>query len=119
MSEVYDHVGSLERMGDDEQLFRDMVGFLVEDGPRWWGEIQHALTARDTLRMHRAAHTLKGLVSNFGALRAVDAAARVERLARTGEWESIEEHVPELGAALTELLAALQTYARSAKNPTT
>lgn len=118
MSEVYDHVGSLERMGDDEQLFRDMVGFLVEDGPRWWSEIQRALAARDILRLHRAAHTLKGLVSNFGAVRAVDAAAQIEHLARSGEWELIEERVPELGAALTELLAALQAYARSAKNST-
>src|SRR2546421_584983 len=33
MSKIYDHAGSLRRMGNDYELFQEMVGLLKSDAP--------------------------------------------------------------------------------------
>ena len=110
MPAAYDHAGSLERMGHDEQLFRDMVGFLFDDGPRWWKELHEARAQHDALRLHRVAHTLKGLVANFGATRTINAAGDVEHQAKQADWDALASSLPELGSALTELMTELRAY---------
>jgi HPt (histidine-containing phosphotransfer) domain-containing protein len=57
--------------------------------------------------MQRAAHTLKGLASNFGAGRAVAAAAEVERLAKANQSAGIPAAITELKDSLDELIAVL------------
>jgi HPt (histidine-containing phosphotransfer) domain-containing protein len=103
-------------MGHDEQLFSEMAGFLQEDGPRWLQEIQEGLAARDVWRAKRAAHTLKGLVANFGAERAVAAAAQIEHLAGMQDWAAIIEALPELERAVEELQVELSPFSRSVRS---
>lgn len=107
MSAIYDHAGALARMGHDEKLFCEMAGFLQEDGPRWQNEILQGLADRDVWRTQRAAHTLKSLVANFGAARAVAAAAQIELWASQQEWAAIVGALPELSAAVAELQTEL------------
>jgi HPt (histidine-containing phosphotransfer) domain-containing protein len=97
-------------MGHDEQLFSEMAGFLQEDGPRWQREIQQGLATRDAWKTRRAAHTLKGLVANFGAARAVSAASQIEQAANSEDWSSIGDAIPEMDAALHELQAELAPH---------
>jgi two-component system sensor histidine kinase/response regulator len=111
MAAIFDYQGSLERMGGDEQLFCEMVGFLVADGRQWLKELRTALARGDATVAHRSAHTLKGLVSNFGAQTAQSAAFRVEQLAR--DPVSLPQAIaalPQLEAALEELETALAPY---------
>jgi HPt (histidine-containing phosphotransfer) domain-containing protein len=107
MSEIFDYTGSLHRMGDDHELFQEMVGLLRTDGPRWLRVLSDARQSSDAATAERAAHTLKGLASNFGASRAIAAAAEVEQLARARQFEKMSAAVDELEAALEQLLAAL------------
>jgi len=107
MSTIYDYVGSLRRMGDDHDLFREMVGLLRSDAPHLLQALQAALKEGDTPRLHRAAHTLKGLAANFGAERAVTAAAEVERLAKANQSAGMPAAITELDESLDELIAAL------------
>ncbi|MEX2174336.1 MAG: Hpt domain-containing protein [Pirellulaceae bacterium] len=107
MKHIYDRAGSLNRMGGDEALFREMVGLLREDAPRWLAELHGALQDSDLSRARRAAHTLKGLAANFGASRAMAAAAEMERLVKTETSEGMPGAETELEEALLELVAAL------------
>jgi two-component system, sensor histidine kinase and response regulator len=104
---IYDHAGSLHRMGDDPELFQEMVGLLRSDAPPLLDAIHEAHKAGDAARLQRAAHTLKGLASNFGAERAVAAAAEVERLAKANQSSGMPAAVIELEESLDELVAAL------------
>jgi HPt (histidine-containing phosphotransfer) domain-containing protein len=109
-SQVYDHQRSLARMGQDLGLFRVMVDYLAKDGPRWLQDIRIALPTEDILRVQQRAHSLTGLISNFGSGRAWRAAARLEDLARAGKREDFTKSFAELELALEELLNALKPY---------
>jgi HPt (histidine-containing phosphotransfer) domain-containing protein len=108
---VFDLEASLRRMGQDRQLFREMVELLCEDGPRRLGDVLEGLDEHSAPRIGHAAHALKGLTANFSAARAVAAAARVEHLARQTQWDEIEPAVAELDDSLAELIAAARPFA--------
>lgn len=107
MTSIYDHAGSLSRMGQDEQLFQEMVELLKTDAPPLLAAARQALKEQDWTRLERSAHTLKGLAANFGASRAVTAAAEVERLAKKEPHLRVEEALAEVDDALEELIAVL------------
>src|SRR5262245_27844925 len=107
MSDIFDYTGSLHRMGDDHELFQEMVGLLRADAPRWLRVLNDARQCSDAAATERAAHTLKGLASNFGASRAIAAAAEVEQLARAQQFEKMPPVVAELEAALDQLMSVL------------
>ncbi|HTN75786.1 MAG TPA: Hpt domain-containing protein [Pirellulaceae bacterium] len=110
MTAIFDHAGSLERMGHDEQLFADMIGFLQMDGPGWQAELARGLAEQDGPRSERAAHTLKGLIANFGGTRSTTAATQAEFFARQRNWQALAEALPELNAAVDELQNALKPF---------
>ena len=107
MPKIYDHAGSLRRMGNDPELFQEMVELLRSDAPPLLSAVHSAHQEGDPQRLHRAAHTLKGLASNFGAERAVAAAAEIERLAKARQSAGLPAAVTELEESLDELIAAL------------
>ena len=107
---VYDHQGTLARMGQDIDLFRMMVEYLTSDGPRWMKDLKAALPTLDVPRIQQRAHSLKGLISNFGTGRAWLAASSMEDLARAGRTEELKESLTELELALADLMGALKPY---------
>jgi two-component system, sensor histidine kinase and response regulator len=107
MSSVFDHAGSLRRMGDDPQLFQEMVGLLQSDAPRLLETARRACRDRSQSALEHAAHTLRGMAANFGATRAIEAAAELEQLAKKKELFGVDEALDELASALEQLIAAL------------
>lgn len=115
MATIFDYAGSLRRMGNDHALFQEMVGLLNEDAPQYLATIHQCRADHDYPTMKRAAHTVKGLVLNFGAQRAVLAAVTLENLANTATHDSAEEinlpaAIAELEDSLAELLRALADH---------
>jgi HPt (histidine-containing phosphotransfer) domain-containing protein len=94
-------------MGNDRELFQEMVELLRSDAPPLLDAVHTAHKEGDTQRLHRAAHTLKGLASNFGAARAVAAAGEIERLAKARQSAGLPAAITELEESLDELIAAL------------
>lgn len=109
-SSIFDYRGAMERMGHDAQLFQDMVDYLHRDGPRWLDEVKSAAAAGDLPRVQYRAHSLKGLISNFGAARAWHAAAALEELARARRSDGLPSAVETLSDTLAELMDALSSY---------
>ena len=68
-------------MGQDMELFQMMVGYLASDGQRWMKDLKAAFQTLDVPRIQQRAHSLKGLISNFGSGRAWRAASSMEDLA--------------------------------------
>ena len=77
-----DHRGTMHRLGGNEQLFYDLVRFFLEDAPVVLAELGTALTSNDAKGVERAAHSLKGLIANFGAKEATTLAAELQRFGR-------------------------------------
>lgn len=116
-SPIFDYAGALERMGHDSQLFRDMVGFLAREGKQWMDELRVGVAGGNTSRVVLRAHSLKGLIANFGERRAWRAALKIEELAKAEQREQLEAAFPELEAAFTELLIALSPFLDPAVKP--
>jgi HPt (histidine-containing phosphotransfer) domain-containing protein len=94
-------------MGDDQDLFHEMAVLLRADAPGLLDAVHAAHQQGDPPRLERASHTLKGLAANFGASRAVAAAAEVERLAKKRQSTGLPAAIRELDEAVDELIAAL------------
>jgi HPt (histidine-containing phosphotransfer) domain-containing protein len=96
MDPMIDRAAVLDRVGDDEELLCEIASIFLAEYPCLVDEIRTAVGSRDAKRLERAAHSLKGAVSNFGAQAATDAAYRLERMGRTQEMAQAAEALDEL-----------------------
>jgi PAS domain S-box-containing protein len=114
--DVIDRSELLERLDGNMELVRSIIRLFLEDCPRLLSEVRGAMERGDIAGLERAAHALKGATGNFAAKRAVDAARRLEALARDGNLaaaaaacNALEHEVARLRPALTSLAAAPTT----------
>jgi two-component system, sensor histidine kinase and response regulator len=109
---ICDATTTLANLENDEQLLREVAGLFVVDCPRLMTTVREAVAAGDAEQLHRAAHTLKGSIANFGAPAAYDAAVVLEKIAKSGTMddaprslEHLEHVVDKLVDELSQLVA--------------
>jgi len=92
----------------DDSFLRELIQIFLEDSPQRIAEIELCLEEGDALRLTRAAHSLKGSSSNFGAapLRAIS--EKIERLGRDGKLGEVPADLPELKLEFDRVKAALE-----------
>jgi two-component system sensor histidine kinase/response regulator len=110
-NKVMDVAASLRRMGNNHELFCEVVGIYDEDSPELLERIRAAIRERDAARLHRAAHSLKGLVSNFGASAAAEGAYVLENMGTTRDLTGCEGALRVLESELERLHEALRPFA--------
>ncbi len=93
---VLDKTAILDRVGGDVDLLKEIVALFLEDSPRLLAEIREAFQNGNPELMSRAAHTLKGSVSNFAAESATRAALRVENSGRSLDLAEAPEAIMQL-----------------------
>ena len=101
----------------DMELVAELTDLLLADAPTLTGEIEQGLADGNQERVRVAAHTLKGMVANFGAERARLLAESIEHRAADGgadaggDWPALKhemERVVEALAAARALPSALR-----------
>jgi CheY-like chemotaxis protein len=103
----YDHAQALAQSAQgDEALLRELTGIFLENAPVLVEEIARAVLSGDRDTAGRQAHALKGSAANFCAQGTVEAARRLEELAREGSEA-------ELAAALVALRTELDALCRA------
>ncbi len=102
------------RLGGDESLLADLIQFFFEDAFGLLATMRQGIVDRRWDEARRAAHSLKGLSSNFGATPAVNALQAIETCDRGGETPTTESSMNEFAAEAEEevlwLTAALAEY---------
>jgi HPt (histidine-containing phosphotransfer) domain-containing protein len=104
----------LERVDNDQVLLRELLDIFKEDFPQTLRSLKTAVTGEDLKSSSRLSHTLKGMLSSLGAVRAAGAASKLEALSAAGETASLgaalkalesegESLVPELDAYMAEV----------------
>lgn len=104
---------ALERLGGDAELLREVAGLFLEEYPLLMDEIQAAAMTGDADSLQRAAHSMKGSVSNFGADEVYQAAFTLEKLGRAGELDALEPSITLLASALENIRPALEMLSQS------
>src|SRR5450755_3016841 len=107
--ETFDKAVALSRVGGDIELLKEIAILFLEDYPRSLTDLREAVDARDAKGVERAAHGLKGSVSNFGAQPAVDAALKLETMGRAQQLVEVEQVLRTLELALAALRPELES----------
>jgi len=107
---IVDYAGAMKRLGDDEELFQEFIVYYDEDARQLVTEIEESIETKATGDLHRAAHNLKGLASNLGAQRVVNASYSLERIGKNDELSKAPEALRLLKSEMERLDAALQNY---------
>ena len=95
---------ALRHVGGDKDLLKELLQLFAVECPQLLASIREAIDHSDAVLLRRAAHSLKGAVSNFGAPAVVAAAQRLELL---GQQENLLE-APAACARLQETLDRVQ-----------
>lgn len=104
---VLDLRTALQRLEDDRELLCEVAVIFAADAGPLLAELDAGLESKDVMRAKLAAHSLKGLASNFG--RACAAVAEgVEFAARDGAFEEAGRLRPQLEQEVMRLIAALR-----------
>jgi PAS domain S-box-containing protein len=98
---VMDATAAMAQVEGDKTLLNEITGLFINDCPRMLAEIKDAVERNDARALEYAAHTLKGVVANFCAQPAVEAALRLEMLAHQGTLEHS-------GAAYGQLVSEIE-----------
>jgi CheY-like chemotaxis protein len=109
--EVCDVTALLARFEDDTALIQELAALFLDDAPSLVEKIRAAVQSCDSSSLEKAAHALKGSVSNFCAQQAQEAAVRLEEIGRAGEAASAESALRCLEKSLNELQPLIERLA--------
>jgi HPt (histidine-containing phosphotransfer) domain-containing protein len=103
---------ALERLDGDVELLSMLIVVYQEDSVELLQRLIAALEKHDRAGAERAAHSLKGLASNFDGIHAVEAALVIERAARQDDWPTMTAGLPTLEQEVSRLRQALADSVR-------
>ncbi len=107
--DVLDKHSILAAFEGDQDLIREVLDLFLEECPRQMSAIREAVESSDAEKILKAAHSLKGSLSNFAAAGAFQSAQHLENLGREGElaktanaFQVLEEQVSLLYSAMAD-----------------
>jgi HPt (histidine-containing phosphotransfer) domain-containing protein len=99
---------TLDRLGGDEELMHALIHVFLEDGPALVSRIRIGRDSGNAQAIHHAAHSLRGLASNFDANHVITPAFKLERMAAVGRIDpTVDATLVELDHAVSELATDL------------
>jgi CheY-like chemotaxis protein len=104
-----DMTAALGRLGGDNELLGDLIGFFLEDAFPLLVGIHEAIEKEDWDNARRRAHSLKGLAANFSALTAVHALQAIETC-DPGSESTMLAAAREVDGEIARVAAALVEY---------
>ena len=113
MPQLFDETELLARVDNDVAFLAETVEMLQTDGRALLADVNRAIAAGDAAGVGRAAHALKGMVSNFCAPAAQESALQVERLGKSADLAAARAAASTLGANLEALIAELNSFLQS------
>jgi len=110
---TFDESTLLKCVGGDVEVCVQLASAFLEESPKLFDALKRAVTGKDAAAVNRAAHALKGSVSNFGVQPAVETAFELEKLGKAGKLQGaepllarLESHVRDINKVLTAFLEA-------------
>jgi HPt (histidine-containing phosphotransfer) domain-containing protein len=110
MSRPFDQQELLERGDNDWDFLGETVQMLATDGRALLGEVRRAVESGDAPGLGRAAHTLKGMISNFCAPAAQATAFQLEKFGKAADLTAAPAALRSLETQLESLIVALNEF---------
>ncbi len=109
---VSDLDAALNALEGDRELLRRIVDLFLLQSPQLLEEVRISIARGDAPTLERAAHKLRGSVTNFAAKKTYDAAFRLESMGRDGDLTQAAAAQAELERAMGELQATLVEFSK-------
>ncbi len=93
---------------EDPGFLRELVTVFLDDMPQRFVEIERAIATQDAALLTRAAHTIKGSCSNFGANDLVALSTEMEKHGKHAAFVEAAAALPALRAEFARVEAALR-----------
>ncbi len=87
---------ALEAVDGDEDLLSELIEEFLNTYPEQLGRLRELLDDGNVEQFERAAHSFKGSVGNFGAMRAYDLAYELEKIGKSGKLDGADSVLREL-----------------------
>ena len=101
---------ALAGLDGDRELLEEVIAALLESGPDSMASLRDAVEAGDPVGVARAAHALKGAVSNVAAAATLTAVTRLEDMGRAGDLAGAVEQLGVVEREMSRLVAALRSF---------
>jgi HPt (histidine-containing phosphotransfer) domain-containing protein len=105
-----DESAVLARVGGNRDTLRDLIGVFYQDCSVLMADLDAAIREGEAPKLRTAAHTIKGMVSFFGAPAAVDVALKLEKAGERGDVAEAARLFPTLAREIDTISAALTPY---------
>jgi HPt (histidine-containing phosphotransfer) domain-containing protein len=96
----------------DLDYLRDLVEIFVEETPQYLAAVEDAISREDAAGLNRASHMLMGVVCNFCAPDAFEAALKLETLGEAQDLNGATESFTDLEHAIQQLTVSLVSLVR-------
>ncbi len=109
-------IANLRELSPDgaQEFLCELIGVYLEDTPLRLAELDRAMAAQDASTLGKAAHTIKGSSSNFGAIRLSKLAQQIELQGKSGNVSGAGPLCSQLHVEYDLVAAALKRIAAGA-----
>ena len=104
---------TLERLGNDETLFHEVIEIFLDDVPKHMASLGRAIKAGDAAAVEGAAHTLKGELGYLGIAEVSQKARELEELGRNSDLRFAAGLYATFASDLSELLTSMRNTMRA------
>lgn len=101
---------ALDRLGEDRELYRDVLVRFFADSPASLDRIGEAIENDDGDELHRASHSYKGLAAMSGTDQVARTAAELEQLGRSNQLAAASDLLARMKQELASARAELAPY---------
>jgi HPt (histidine-containing phosphotransfer) domain-containing protein len=102
--------GLRELNPDDPAFLRELIDLFISDVSDRLAELDRSLASADAALLTRAAHTIKGSCSNFGAVELARLSQVVELQGKAADFPGATATLPSLKAEYAAVTQALRQF---------
>ena len=105
-----DFQSGIQRVGGNIEIYKDLLSEFIEQLPDKLENFWSYYGNKDMESLHRAAHNLKGVSANLGALQLSDHAQRLEKQTSQGYTDSVESLLNGISSMARKSIEAASSY---------
>lgn len=105
--QILNKAEALDRVGDDQELYNEILSLYLEDSPAQLSILQDGLDSLDIALVERQAHSLKSASANIGAEFLENLAQEMEKSAREKNLAGVPETLVKFRIELDRLIEYL------------
>jgi CheY-like chemotaxis protein/HPt (histidine-containing phosphotransfer) domain-containing protein len=107
---AFDARVGIQRVGGDVETYKELLGDFVHELPEKMETLRRCYRENDLESLYRAAHNLKGVSANLGALQLSEHARRLEKHVRESYTATVDELLKEISIVLDKFRESASDY---------